>query len=355
MNNSFAFLDHIITQLYILMHKTQSDNYDYDRFSFDGIDRSGQFELPRHKSFFYFFLEHYEDFYRAYLLFEDEMSQKLYLDLILFRLLGHLHVKLPANNDQLRQFVEAAKGLNSNPSTLNFRSKFGELRHYEAINFDGKRLTMDGLWGNIAWGFMLKQYYYCKNKMVIEPTEGNYVIDGGAYIGENTLAFATTVGPQGKVYSFEPLISNLCVLKQNVSQNGLDNIVKIIPVGLGDVVDLKPLSASSETELNPGFSLRSAENADRVPIITIDSLVQNKEISGVDFIKMDIEGFELKALNGAIGTLHRFRPKLAISLYHKPEDLFEIPLFLHGLKLGYKFALEHYTIHQEETVLYAVA
>ena len=70
---------------------------------------------------------------------------------------------------------------------------------------------------------------------------------------------------------------------------------------------------------------------------------------------MDIEGSEFKALHGAVETLKKFRPKLAISIYHKLTDIFEIPAFINSLNLGYQLFIEHYTIHHEETVLYAKA
>ena len=69
---------------------------------------------------------------------------------------------------------------------------------------------------------------------------------------------------------------------------------------------------------------------------------------------MDIEGAELKALHGAESTLRKFRPKLAISVYHQLVDIVEIPRYLARLGLEYKFYLGHYTIHLEETVLYAI-
>ena len=72
------------------------------------------------------------------------------------------------------------------------------------------------------------------------------------------------------------------------------------------------------------------------------------------YIKMDVEGSELEALKGSIETIKKYRPKLAISLYHKPEDVIEIPVFLEKLDLGYKYYLRHYQTRMEETVLYSV-
>ncbi|MBK8611207.1 MAG: FkbM family methyltransferase [Chitinophagaceae bacterium] len=73
----------------------------------------------------------------------------------------------------------------------------------------------------------------------------------------------------------------------------------------------------------------------------------------VDFIKMDIEGAELNAIMGAKGTLVKYRPKLAIAIYHSLSDFYTIAEFIKSLDLGYKFYLQHTTIHAEETVLFA--
>jgi hypothetical protein len=69
---------------------------------------------------------------------------------------------------------------------------------------------------------------------------------------------------------------------------------------------------------------------------------------------MDIEGAELAALQGAEESIRKYRPKLAISLYHAPEDFDSIPRYLTGLHLDYAFYLGHHTIYQNETVLYCV-
>ncbi|MFH1618985.1 MAG: FkbM family methyltransferase [bacterium] len=69
---------------------------------------------------------------------------------------------------------------------------------------------------------------------------------------------------------------------------------------------------------------------------------------------MDIEGAELDALKGAAETIKKNRPKLAICIYHKPSDLFEIPLFIKSLVPEYRFYLRQHQPISCDLVLYAV-
>ena len=69
---------------------------------------------------------------------------------------------------------------------------------------------------------------------------------------------------------------------------------------------------------------------------------------------MDIEGAELEALKGAEETIKRYRPKLAICVYHKPEDIVEIPKYILNINPDYKLYLRHYSDNAGETVLYAI-
>ncbi len=68
---------------------------------------------------------------------------------------------------------------------------------------------------------------------------------------------------------------------------------------------------------------------------------------------MDIEGAEPLALKGAVETIKRFKPKLAIAIYHSMDDFIKIPIWIIELNLGYKLYLGHYTIHSEETIIFA--
>ncbi len=68
---------------------------------------------------------------------------------------------------------------------------------------------------------------------------------------------------------------------------------------------------------------------------------------------MDVEGAELEALKGAETLIKQNKPDLAICVYHTPNHIWDIPFYLEGLGLGYKFCLRNYTSFISETVLYA--
>ena len=98
------------------------------------------------------------------------------------------------------------------------------------------------------------------------------------------------------------------------------------------------------------FYILDEYGADEIKVVTIDGIVKEK----VTFIKMDIEGSELKALHGAEKTIMRDKPKLAISIYHKLEDILDIPAYIHHLVPEYKFYIRHYSLNAAETILYAI-
>lgn len=92
------------------------------------------------------------------------------------------------------------------------------------------------------------------------------------------------------------------------------------------------------------------ETATSIKTDSLDNCVSEK----VTFIKMDIEGAELEALKGSKEIIKKYRPKLAICIYHKKEDLIEIPQFIKDLVPEYKLYIRHYSNTNAQTVLYAV-
>jgi FkbM family methyltransferase len=99
-----------------------------------------------------------------------------------------------------------------------------------------------------------------------------------------------------------------------------------------------------------GLGSRISENGDNVvQAVSLDNCLP---CFSPTFISMDVEGMEFKALRGAENMLRRAKPDLGICVYHSVNHIWDIPLWLHSLNLGYKFYLRNYTTFCIETVLY---
>ena len=96
--------------------------------------------------------------------------------------------------------------------------------------------------------------------------------------------------------------------------------------------------------------LESNNDVVKVQVTAMDEVIKDR----VSFIKMDIEGAELRALRGAKYLIQKYKPKLAISIYHKPEDIIDIPNYIVDLVPEYKFYIRQYSYGYCETVLYAI-
>ena len=84
---------------------------------------------------------------------------------------------------------------------------------------------------------------------------------------------------------------------------------------------------------------------------SVDSVLSGER---ADIIKMDVEGAEEEAINGACSTIRKYRPKLMISLYHRNRDIFYIPLMIKKLNPDYRLCIRHQPyIPAWETNLYA--
>ncbi len=89
-----------------------------------------------------------------------------------------------------------------------------------------------------------------------------------------------------------------------------------------------------------------------IPCTTIDAVAAS--LSRLDVIKLDIEGAEIEALRGGLETIERLRPSLAISVYHSPSDMWQIPRLLMPRLKDYRYHYRHYSAGRWEGILYAV-
>lgn len=333
----------IFQQMFRLLHVQEQDNF--DNFRYPETHRN-IFYFEMHAGYLGFLIENVASFHAARELLEDEASRSLFDQLTLFRLLGHLHVRLPFNNAEmrLRRRVPGEWKIDDTGD----QGPFGPLSIF-SVPYKGSEVWVKCGPSNVAATFLSGQYYFDRAGVRIAPEAGDYVIDGGGCLGDTALAFAADVGPTGWIYTFDPMLKHCEIMREAFQMNPrLASHIDLFDVGLAGHDSARDASHSTPQPVNPGARLEEG-----LPTRTLDGLVSSNEIKRIDLIKLDVEGSELGALQGGETSLKRWRPKLAISLYHRREDMFSIPLWLNALNCGYRFFLDHYSIHHEETVLYA--
>jgi FkbM family methyltransferase len=205
----------------------------------------------------------------------------------------------------------------------------------------------------LLYSFIRQQYEY--PAVGFTAKAGDVVLDAGSCYGDNALTFAGKVGERGRVLTFEMVPDNIEVLQRNLEINPhLADRIELIDRPLyrraGDTLYIhkKRAGARISTEPAPDGQARS------VTTTTIDEEVAARGLSRLDVLKMDIEGAEMDALQGARTTIEKLRPKLAICVYHKPEDLDVIPRYIASIDPTYRFYLRHYSGSLLETVLYCM-
>lgn len=351
------FTDTLLEEVLLQAHAGVADNYDPVRFSYDGVDRSQQFEVGRHAAYLRFFVENAAALHEAWQALDDDASRQLFRRLILYRILGHLHVAIrPGVGWMAEQALYAkAQAYDRGESQLGVHGMFGPIRHHTGVPAPHGTLALDCWTGNVVYTTMKRQYFLSRDGLEMGPAPGDVVVDAGACFGDTAVYFAHVVGEAGRVHAFDPLPAHQAVIDFNVAQNALQSRVVAVPLAVGEHSSATPAARAQASDgvAQPGFSLHAASHD--IPLISIDDYAERENLPRVDFIKMDIEGYELAALKGARKTLARSRPRLAISLYHRPQDFFEIPLWLKRNFPWYRLHLEHYTIFHEETVLFARA
>ncbi len=185
-------------------------------------------------------------------------------------------------------------------------------------------------------------------KDIVNVTNNEVVIDGGAFIGDSIQQFINHARRKKiknySIIAFEPSIRNVSLIKKFYRKNPK---IEVISKGLADKekrVYFEESGSKSRIVYN------GADNANYIETTYIDHVPQCKNAT---FIKMDIEGAEMDALRGAQNVIIQNKPKLAICIYHSNEDMIRIPQYIHELVPEYKLYVRHHSRGAIETVLYA--
>jgi FkbM family methyltransferase len=166
-------------------------------------------------------------------------------------------------------------------------------------------------------------------------------VDVGGFDGYTSLEFIKKCPGYRCVYFFEPNLKNMEIAKSRLSeceninflQKGLSNKKGTVRFSIGG--SASAISADGEIEIN---------------VDALDDMIEDK----VTFIKMDIEGAERLAIDGALQTIATSHPKLAICVYHRPDDMWKIADQVLSIREDYKIYLRHYTEGVLETVMFFV-
>src|ERR1700759_1684771 len=166
----------------------------------------------------------------------------------------------------------------------------------------------------IEWSLLSTGTYEDEiNKLIrISLKPGDTALDIGANIGFQSIRIGRSVGNTGRVYSFEPLNYLQTKFKKNIALNKLENVT-LFPFALSNQAGEITYSIN-ENNWNQGtFSLRDQSTGDKIQQILIkvaDELPEIKELSRLDLIKIDVEGFEFQVLKGLVTTLKKHKPRI---------------------------------------------
>lgn len=209
-------------------------------------------------------------------------------------------------------------------------------------------------------GFMIENSHLVKDQYFHPPefhaTFNESFIDAGAFSGDTLEKFIQeNLGTFESIYAFEPGDRQFGALKSRVTRLVSewaigDNKIHLVKKGLGHTKSSALFDAKSEDAMSHSVTLDGRKDGDEIQIVSIDEELTDVHIS---FIKSDIEGMDLPMLKGAVNTIVKNRPKLAISCYHYPTDLINMLKFIRDLKLNYKFKLRHHANVIGDYVLYA--
>ncbi len=186
---------------------------------------------------------------------------------------------------------------------------------------------------------------------IVHLSANEVLVDCGGFTGDTIESFVhKTHNKFGHIFSFEIDELNFGKLIQTtkrlaISPDKISCYLKgVYSKNKKLKVDLKGI----------GSSLSADSNGDDVEVVSLDSFMSESDKNRITYIKMDIEGTEIEGLKGAQEIIKKHKPKLAICIYHKPSDFWEIPFYIKSLRPDYKIYIRQHSISRTGTICYAI-
>ena len=251
------------------------------------------------------------------------------LDFYALFLLSVIIIKRLLDKEEFRERLVLSKRL------------LGDYEDYAEITFKGKKITIPintlDMFINhkiLIFHLYIKNQYNVNEKNI----KNKVIVDAGANIGL-FLFMCAVFGPK-RIYAFEPIKETYEILKANIKRNKLESIIIPINKGVGD--------RNFSTEINyrmggdTGASIELKErykNPQKIEVVKLDDFLKDKVIN---FIKMDIEGYEENALRGSKNIIKKYKPILTFSAYHKPTDKVILPEVVRSIRRDYNIRLYNF-------------
>lgn len=181
-------------------------------------------------------------------------------------------------------------------------------------------------------GMQFVEGYFYLNEL--EGKDPLTIIDIGAYIGDTISEFYERFGDRiCKYYAYEPEKNNYLKLKENLQGKPYEKTVTAINKALGAGKETKIFGKSKSM-----FGvIDNEEDGNITEVSPLDG--EQLEIQGKLVVKMDVEGLESEILKGALEYIKKYRPYMAICVYHRVEDIYEIPALLENEGCKYSYIL----------------
>ncbi len=175
---------------------------------------------------------------------------------------------------------------------------------------------------------------------VHEYIKSSDFIDAGAYIGDSAVVLLRNYSPR-KVWSFDLCEMNRPVYQQLMNRNDIaPEQYEFITAATGSANGSLRLAQQE----GASASTFQTDGGVTIPTTTLDHFADERRLGRIGFIKADVEGKGLEMAKGMTEILRRDRPVLSLSIYHNPDEFFELKPFLESLNLNYRFFLEKYRL-----------
>ncbi|ACN84720.1 FkbM family methyltransferase [Brachyspira hyodysenteriae] len=218
-------------------------------------------------------------------------------------------------------------------------------------------------WGLKRFLFALQKYKYPKEienfllfyifgleqyniKNIFEVNNDSVIFDVGAWKGDTAYFFSKKCNDNAKIYAFEPDKNAYETLKFMKEKYKLNNVI------------LKNVLFSNKKETIDFVSMTPDTPTVKMDAITIDEFVENDNIERIDYLKMDVEGAEMHIFEGAVNTIKKFRPSIAVAVYHGGElfmeDFYKVPIFIKKITENYEYYLRTFSPWGGETILFCI-